>query len=343
MAYMPKLLIVALVVLFVHPLWAQDRATKVRQDRERFQNDERWIYDRLDWGIDEAQKSGKPILVVFRCIPCEACSQFDRLVIEEQDGLSDVLDQFVCVRIVKANGLDLNQFQFDYDQSFHAILMNADQTIYGRFGTRSSRPEEEDMSLAGFRAALKKALQWHQEYPANKEHFTAKKQSEGFVDVPEQFPSLAGKYESELDYDGNVVQSCIHCHQIRDAQRLVFREREEKIPDKVLFPYPLPDVIGLSCDPRFSAKITDVQSGSSAAACGLQPGDEIEEFGGQPVLSMPPARWSKVTRRWCESVNKSSSPAMNLGPGSGGPGASTFEFQPIGCLRCPLASILVRL
>src|SRR5262245_27857303 len=132
--------------------YAQDRETKVRQDREQFKTNERWIYNRLDKGLQEAKESGKPLLVVFRCIPCEACSQFDKKVIEEQSGISDVLDKFVCVRIVQGNGMDLKQFQFDYDQSFHAILMNADKVIYGRFGTRSARPEDEDMTLSGFRA-----------------------------------------------------------------------------------------------------------------------------------------------------------------------------------------------
>ena len=43
-----------------------------------------------------------------------------------------------------AYGLDLSLFQFDYDQSFAAFLMNADKPIYGRFGTRSGRPDFAD-------------------------------------------------------------------------------------------------------------------------------------------------------------------------------------------------------
>ena len=270
---------------------AQDRATKVLQDRERFVDDVRWIYNRLDDGIKEAQASGKPLLVVFRCIPCEACSQFDKKVIEEQGGIDDVLDQFVCVRIVKANGLDLNQFQFDYDQSFHAIMMNADRVIYGRFGTRSPRPEEEDMSIKGFRAALEGALDLHANYPQNRELLAAKIQPEGFVNVPEEFASLKGKYDTELDYEGNVVQSCIHCHQIRDEQRSAFRNQDQEIPDQVLFPYPLPDVIGLRMDPETMGTIAHVERGSVAANAGLRAGDQIEQFGGQPILSTADLQW----------------------------------------------------
>ena len=28
-----------------------------------------WVYDDLDAGVAEAKKSGKPLLVVFRCVP----------------------------------------------------------------------------------------------------------------------------------------------------------------------------------------------------------------------------------------------------------------------------------
>jgi len=49
------------------------------------------------------------------------------------------MDQFVCVRLVQANGLDLELFQFDYDLTFSIFFMNGDKTIYGRYGTRSSQ------------------------------------------------------------------------------------------------------------------------------------------------------------------------------------------------------------
>jgi hypothetical protein len=56
---------------------AQDRDTKVRNDRENFQTSQEWIYNNLDQGVRAAKASGKPLLVVFRCIPCEACQEFD--------------------------------------------------------------------------------------------------------------------------------------------------------------------------------------------------------------------------------------------------------------------------
>ena len=47
------------------------------------------------------------------------------------------MDKFVCVRVVKANQMDLTLMQFDYDLTFAVMFMNADKTVYGRFGSRS--------------------------------------------------------------------------------------------------------------------------------------------------------------------------------------------------------------
>ena len=66
----------------------------------------------------------------------------------------DLLDKFVCVRVVHANGMDLSLFQYDYDQSWSAFFLNADRTIYGRYGTRSHETESgDDVSLEGFAKA----------------------------------------------------------------------------------------------------------------------------------------------------------------------------------------------
>lgn len=274
------------------PLDGQDRETKVRNDRVRFQRDDRWIYNDLPAAYERARQTGRPLLVVFRCIPCEACSEFDEQVIEEREGLDDLLDKFVCARVVHANGLDLSLFQFDFDQSFHAILMNADRAIYGRFGTRSHRPEKEDMSLAGFRAALQRALELHAQYPGNREALASKRKSPATtVARPEDFPALKGKYGPTLDYEGKVVQSCIHCHQVREAERAMYRAEGKSIPAEVLYPYPLPDVVGLTMSAEEPATIQDVADGSPAAIAGLEAGDRILEFAGQPLLSTADVQW----------------------------------------------------
>ena len=59
--------------------------------------------------------------------------------------------------------MDLAHFRFDFDLSFAVLFMDADLTIYGRFGTRSDRPEEQDISLQGLRKAMAEALRLYRE------------------------------------------------------------------------------------------------------------------------------------------------------------------------------------
>src|SRR3954454_161292 len=132
---------------------AQDRDTKVRNDCKTFGASRDWIYNDLSEGVRAAKESNKPLLVVFRCIPCEACQEFDDDVARRDPIIRDLMDRFVCVRIVQANTIDLTRFKFDFDQSFAAFLMNPDLTIYARFGTRSDRKEARDISLKGLRKA----------------------------------------------------------------------------------------------------------------------------------------------------------------------------------------------
>lgn len=271
---------------------AQDRATKVRNDRKTVEGEGYWIYNDLAKGFDEAFKSNKPLLVVIRCIPCEACAQIDQRVVDRDPAVRKLLDEFVCVRIVQANHLDLSLFQYDFDQSFAAFFLNADRTIYGRFGTRSHETESDrDVSVAGFAKALGGALALHKNYPANKRSLAGKHGPRPLVAVPEAFPALAGRYGPRLDYEGAVVKSCIHCHQVGEALRRFYRDKRAAIPEQVLFPYPLPNVLGLVMDPGEKATVLKVAPGSSAARDGFLPGDEVLSLAGQPLVSIADVQW----------------------------------------------------
>lgn len=271
---------------------AQEREIKVRGDKKRVESDGYWIYNDLPRGIEQAKETKKPLLVVFRCIPCEACAQLDEQVVERDPGVRELLDKFVCVRIVQTNGMDLSLFQFDYDQSWAAFLMNADLTIYGRYGTRSHHSEsKDDVSLEGFSKALSGALELHSLFPKNKASLAGKRGPSAEVKVPEEFPSLKGKFGPKLDYEGKVVQSCIHCHQVGEALRLAHRSTGKPIPDKVLFPYPNPKILGLILDPKEKANVRQVTSGSSAEKDGFRAGDEILTLAGQPIVSIADVQW----------------------------------------------------
>jgi len=196
------------------------------------------------------------------------------------------------VRAVQANAMDLSLFQFDYDLTFAAFFMNADRTIYGRFGSRSHHEHaEKDISIEGFRHALAAAWELHKQYPRNKQSLAGKQPKPVNIKSPEQYPHLAGKYKPALDYEGAVVRSCLHCHQVREAERTLYRTQRKPIPDEVLLPYPMPDSVGLSLDPKSKARVGLVNSGSAAAKAGFRANDEILTFGGQPILSTADIQW----------------------------------------------------
>ena len=203
-----------------------------------------------------------------------------------------MFDKFVCVRIVKADDLDLNLFQFDYDLTFSMFFMNADKTIYGRYGTRSSVEDaERHMSKEGLAQALQSALMLHENYPNNRSVLTGKQPIASKYKEPNDYPSLRGRYKSTLDYAGEVTKSCLHCHQIQDAARQIVREQRKPISDAQMYPYPLPQTIGFSLDPQTRSKIKSVVAGTVADLGGLKPGDEVITLGGQAILSIADAQW----------------------------------------------------
>lgn len=277
------------------PLHAQQKKTrdqKVREDRDKVTQQGFWIYNDLETGFQQARQSGKPLLVVLRCIPCEECVKLDDDLVDQDPILRPLLDQFVCVRIVSTNGLDLSLFQFDTDQSFAVFMLNADRTIYGRFGTRSHRTEWiGDVSLKGLAEALRGALELHQQWPASRAALVAKTGPAPEWASPEKMPGLRDKYTSTLNYSGEVAKSCIHCHQIGDAIRDDFRSRREPIPQQVLNPYPHPRSLGLVLDPDTRATVKSVSPDSIAADAGFRPGDRLLTLDSQPLLSIADVQW----------------------------------------------------
>ena len=285
-----------LAALALAPTVAQERKTRdmlVREDRANVEGDGFWIYNDLPAALGKAKETGKPLLVVFRCIPCDACAKLDADIVERDPQVRELLQKFVCLRIVHANHLDLALFQFDYDQSFAAFFMHADKTIYGRYGTRSHQTKsEDDVSLEGFTKALTAALELHKSYPGNASSLAGKSsQDKPAHAVPEQYSQLRGKYTGKLDYEGKVAQSCIHCHQVGEAQRHEFRAAGKPLPDKLLFPYPHPKTFGLVMDPKEKATVKRIVTGSQAERDGFQAGDEIVSLARQPLLSLADIQW----------------------------------------------------
>ena len=202
------------------------------------------------------------------------------------------MDEFVCLRMIQMNGVDLSQFQFDYDMSFGVFFMNADGTIYGRYGTRKERPDaaDKDISMEGLRAAMEASLSLHRGYPGNADSLKGKRGPEPSYARAELYPQMR-QYTPTINYDNQVAKSCIHCHQIHDAERQILRDSNRGIPDEILYLYPMPQVVGIELDSKKRATVVRVESGSPADKAKLRTGDEILSAGGQPLVSVADFQW----------------------------------------------------
>lgn len=292
-----NLLFPVILILFgssIHLCGAEGmtREQKVRADQERFAKDQSWIYNDFSAALQEAKKSGKPILAVMRCLPCEECVKLDDALLDSHPKIQALRKDFVSVRIVSNNGLDLNRFRIDTDQSFSALMFNPDGKLLGRYGTRSHRTQwEDDVSVDGLAAALQGAMELHRAGDKVSSSLDGKQPKPMDYQTPEQLPGLKGKYSSKLDPGPNIVKSCIHCHQVGEAIRDVAWQKAGKLTEEALFVYPHPKVVGLIIDPRTRTTVRRVIAGSAAAKMGALPGDEIIEMAGQPLISMADIQW----------------------------------------------------
>ena len=260
-------------------------------DRATYLQDTRWIYDDWQKGFDEAKKTGKPLMVVLRCIPCLACSALDARVLLEEPEIKPLLNQYVCVRVINANALDLTRFQFDYDLSFNVLLFNGDGTVYGRYNSWVHQKDAQENATAGFRRALEQGIALHKGYPANRAALAGKQGTPVAYKLPVEMPELSSRYKRDLDWEGKVVQSCVHCHQIGDAFREQVRAKNQPLPLSLIYPYPPPETIGLGLAADQAAHVESVAPGSVAAKAGFQAGDDLVSLAGQPLVSIADVSW----------------------------------------------------
>ena len=64
-----------------------------------------------------------------------ACKGLAGQVVRREDNeLAELMNKFVCVRVVQFWGVDLSLFQFDTNQTWAAFFLNADRTVRGIVG-----------------------------------------------------------------------------------------------------------------------------------------------------------------------------------------------------------------
>ncbi len=185
------------------------------------------------------------------------------------------------MRVIKANGLDLDLFQFDYDQTWCVMFLNADRTIYGRYGTRAGGRKNADthISVAGFKKSMERALQTHKGFPDNKKVLQGYTGPKAAFATPDKIP--------DQSKGGN---RCIHCHEAHD--RLLRHQWQNKtLTAEDFWVYPLPENIGLKMDVEDCLSVKNVTVNSPADKAGIAAGDRVLRINGLPLLSQADIQW----------------------------------------------------
>ena len=231
------------------------------------------------------------------------------------------------------NGVNINQFQFEYDLTWMAFFQNANGRTYVRYGGREDHHAESHLNKKSLLWVMQQALNLHKQgkvQPVNRYEPVAR-----VVRTPEEIPTMKKMMAKRKE-------SCIHCHDVKVAGLRHLNDLGTLRKDMV-FTYPSPSRLGLQLDPNIQNQIKNVINNSPSAKAGIRQGDVLETVDGQRVLTLAdvsrvlefaPKRGSakigyrrdgksltasvQLPRGWRKNVDPSwRSSTGSLGPGSG--------------------------
>jgi predicted metalloprotease with PDZ domain len=183
------------------------------------------------------------------------------------------------VRVVTIDDIDLGLFQFDPDQTWCAFFLNADGTIYGRYGTRAGGGEDSTthVSVASFRRTMERTLDLHKGYPANKAQLAGKRGPKPEFRAPKEIPPVQRRH-------------CIECHQIRE-NLLRLKWQQKRLTAADIWAYPLPESIGLKMDVDDGLRVNTVTPDSPAGRAKVLAGDKLVTLDNQLLSSQADIQW----------------------------------------------------
>ena len=235
----------------------------------------RW-HTTLESAQQAARDSGKPLFIVFRCVPCAGCREWDAIVAQKDGEISELREQFVCARIPQMNGVDISRFEHDFDNTWAGYFTDAELNIYSRYGGRDETGHEARMSKDSLLTTMREVLDVHAKADKEDVFHPAPKAPT----TPDDIPLLAQHHSG-----------CIHCHEVQE-----YRIRQAFVDGKftrsMLFGHPLPENLGLLIDRTHGHKAERIEPGSPAARAGVQPGDLVIRVNDVSIRSEQDIRWA---------------------------------------------------
>ncbi len=184
-------------------------------------------------------------------------------------------------------GVDLAQFQFDYDLEWAALFLHADGTVFARHGVGGVGGADATESLAALRETMRRVLDAHRGYPDNRARFAPKRGPTPAVRFARDFAWPALRRAAARPTSR---KQCVHCHNIYDGMHHDLRSTGDYDPDRV-WKYPPPEGLGFSVD-AFGDRVTVLRPDSAAAAGGLVAGDRLVSVDGHAILSAADVRFA---------------------------------------------------
>lgn len=177
------------------------------------------------------------------------------------------------MRLSSNTRVDIARFERDWHNSNYYFLLNADETIYLRYGGRDEHSAERYFDLDSFTLALKLGLREHYKY--------VKKTVNQKVQAEEQ-----GIYPQDISLlKQNVIQAqrCVECHLIADYSL------QEKTLAGLLDPisdfYRSPDINALGIELDIPKGLVVANATGAAKQAGIQTKDVIKTIEGKAVLT----------------------------------------------------------
>jgi hypothetical protein len=203
----------------------------------------------------------------------------------KKSPLGQALSQYVLVRIVRLDGVDLNLFDYDRHNTLYFFILNADEQIYMRYGGRDATSPDAYLNLASIEIAARKGLELHKLHQAGK-----------LASAPKAKPVFAKDFP--LLAERTIAQNrCVECHLVGDFQNQ-HRELDGTL-DKLQHVYRSPDIktIGIHLDVPKGLVVKEAKG--AAAAAGMRAGDAIASVDGTAVYTFGDLQhhYDKLNRR----------------------------------------------
>jgi hypothetical protein len=236
----------------------------------------------LELAFQRARSEHRPLFVVFRCLPCKQCSDFDRDVLEGGPELDPLLREFVTVRLTDVRNVDLRLFPMedfqDFDLSWWGRFLSPEGEVYGVFGGRDHVSDSTRISVPALTATLGRVLAHHRD-PARGSKPVDR------TGPPRTPPDLPGFGSWARAGAPEAREGCLHCHQVAEILRQPAIDAGTFDKRKDLSMWPLPESAGIELERDHGLRVAAVQPGSSAARADLRPGDILDSADGRRLFS----------------------------------------------------------